>query len=94
MLKSILLVCMYMQRSSLNTITVDQKSGRDDRNCTKRLNPCRSLNYVFVNSTNMLNQTTIVLNQGVHELNERIELEYISDLFVNYFKSVCCHKLF
>ena len=82
MLKSILLVCMYMQRSSLNTITVDQKSGRDDRNCTKRLNPCRSLNYVFVNSTNMLNQTTIVLNQGVHELNERIELEYISDLSI------------
>lgn len=82
MLKSILLVCMYMQRSSLNTITVDQKSGRDDRNCTKRLNPCRSLNYVFVNSTNMLNQTTIVLNQGVHELNERIALEYISDLSI------------
>ena len=82
MLKLLLLLCLYVHSSSLNTITVDQKSGKDDRNCTNGLNPCKSLNYVFVNSTNMLNRTTIELTQGVHELNERIELEYISDLSI------------
>lgn len=82
MLKLILLLCLYVHNSSLNTMTVDQKSGKDDRNCTNGLNPCKSLNYVFVNRTNMLNRTTKELTQGVHELNERIELEYISDLSI------------
>ena len=81
-LKLMLLLCLYVNVSTSNTITVDQKTGTDDTNCTKLLNPCKTLNYVFKNSSNILNRTAIVLNQGVHELNERIEIEYINDLSI------------
>ena len=79
-----MLLLFYVEDLTPRTIEVDQNYGIDDRNCTNRYHPCKTLNYVFLKggAGDILNKTVVLLYSGVHELNSSLNLKYIDDMSI------------
>jgi len=88
------LIVIFQTTSLIVSITVDPVYGYDNQDCLNGIHPCKHLHFVFENGTKYINNSEIVLVDGIHNVAKEIKLFYHTNVTLKSVTSaiINCNK--